>query len=76
MERFMRMAPTWLLLDSSWAYTKQSAPYIDQCSHIVAVGRLKWIPGTKMSGKDDVSWYRLHAQHVGGPRFIGHEVAA
>jgi len=73
--RFQVMAPTWLLFDSAWAYTKQSAPFIDQCSHIVAVGRLRWIPGTTMSGKDDCSWYRFHAQHTGGPRFIGREVA-
>lgn len=75
-ERFMHMAPTWILLDASWAHTKQSAPFIDQCSHIVTVGRLRWIPDTKMSGKDDCVWLRFHAQHVGGPRFIGREVAA
>lgn len=74
--RFQSIAPTWLLFDASWAYTKQSARFLDQCSHIVAVGRVKWIPGTTMTGKDDCSWYRFHAQHVGGPRFIGHEVAA
>lgn len=75
-ERFMQMAPTWILLDASWAHTKQSAPFIDQCSHIVTVGRLRWIPDTKMSGKDDCVWLRFHAQHVGGPRFIGREVKA
>ncbi|QHW26631.1 hypothetical protein GYN07_20845 [Rhizobium leguminosarum bv. viciae 248] len=74
--RFMQMAPTWLLFDADWAHTKQSAPFLDQCSHIVSVGRLKWIPGTKMTGKENCAWYRFHAQHVGGPHFIGHEVAA
>ncbi|PYE25072.1 hypothetical protein C8J32_10425 [Rhizobium sp. PP-CC-3A-592] len=74
-ERFMHIAPTWILLDAGWAYTKQSAPFIDQCSHIVAVGRLRWIPDTKMSGKDDCVWLRFHSQHVGGPRFVGREVA-
>jgi hypothetical protein len=74
--RFQAMAPTWLLFDAAWAHTKQSAPFIDQCSHIVTVGRLRWIPGTTMSGKDDCAWYRFHAQHVGGPRFIGREIAA
>lgn len=73
--RFQAMAPTWLLFDADWAHTKQAAPYIDQCSHIVSVGRLKWIPGTKMTGKENCAWYRFHAQHTGGPRFIGQEVA-
>lgn len=74
--RFQAIAPTWLLLDADWAHTKQSGPYIDQCSHIVSVGRLIWMPGTKMTGKDNCAWYRFHSQHVGGPRFIGREVAA
>lgn len=74
--RFQAMAPTWLLFDSDWSHTKQSAPFMDQCSHIVSVGRLKWIPGTKMTGKENCSWYRFHVQHVGGPKFIGREVVA
>lgn len=74
--RFQAMAPTWLLFDADWAHTKQSGPYIDQCSHIVSVGRLKWMPGTKMTGKENAAWHRFHAQHTGGPRFIGREVAS
>lgn len=75
-ERFQSIAPTWLLLDADWAHTKQSGPFMDQCSHIVSVGRLRWEPGTKQTGKDNSAWYRFHAQHVGGPRFIGREVKA
>lgn len=74
--RFQAIAPTWLLFDADWAHTKQAGPFLDQCSHIVSVGRLKWIPGTKMTGKENTAWHRFHAQHVGGPRFIGREVAA
>ena len=66
---FQRIAPTWLLFDADWAHTGQAVPFIDQCSHIVSVGRLKWIEGTKQTGKDNVAWYRFHAQHGGGPRF-------
>jgi hypothetical protein len=68
---FQAIAPTWLLFDASWPHTKQSAPYIDQCSHIVAVGRLRWIEGTNHKGKDDCCWYRFDASHKGGPKFIG-----
>lgn len=49
----------WLLLDADWAHTQQSAPYMPYCSDIVAVGRVKWIPGTKMVGKDNCCWYRF-----------------
>jgi hypothetical protein len=71
---FQKIAPTWLLFDADWCHTKQAAPYLPQCSHIVSVGRLKWIPGTKMTGKDNCCWYRFHVQHFGGPQFIGREV--
>lgn len=67
---FQRQAPTWLLFDADWAHTGQSAPYIAQCSHIVPVGRLKWIEGSKSCGKDNVAWYRFHAQHRDGPRLL------
>ncbi|MBT1154337.1 hypothetical protein J1C56_01900 [Aminobacter anthyllidis] len=68
---FQRMAPTWLLFDADWAHTGQSAPFMAQCSHIVSVGRLRWIEGTKHTGKDNVAWHRFHAQHHEGPRFVG-----
>lgn len=75
---FSGIAPTWLLFDADWAHTRQSAAYMDACSHIVTVGRLKWIPGSKFTGKDNCAWYRFDATHKGGPRFVGHpmEVAA
>lgn len=69
-ERFASIAPTWLLFDADWAYNSEISQYIDQCSHIVAVGRIKWIDGSEHTGKDNAAWYRFHDQHSGGPRFI------
>lgn len=51
------MAPTWLLFDAAWAFTKQSAPFDNRLRKVVAVGRLRWIEGTTMDGKDDCAWY-------------------
>lgn len=67
--RFMTIAPTWLLFEADWAFTRQANEFLPNCSHIVAVGRAKWVPGSKGSGKDNCAWYRFHAQHVEGPRF-------
>jgi len=66
-----KFAPTWLLFDSDWANNKHAVPYLTQCSDIVAVGRLRWIEGTTNTGKDNVSWYRFHHLHTGGPHFYG-----
>lgn len=73
---FQRLAPTWLLFDADWPHTKQCAPFIANCSHIVSVGRLIWMEGTKQTGKDNCAWYRFHAQHNEGPRFYGPQITA
>lgn len=70
---FQRLAPTWLLFDADWPHTRQSAPLIRNCSHIVSIGRLIWIEGTTQTGKDNCAWYRFHVQHHEGPRFYGRE---
>lgn len=74
--RFQAIAPTWLLFDADWAHTRQAVPFIDQCSHIVSVGRVKWIEDSPYTGKDNAAWYRFHEQHAGGPRFYAKEVQA
>ena len=51
------IAPTWLLFDADWAHTKQAAPFANRCRKIVSVGRVKWIPDSKHTGKDNCAWY-------------------
>ena len=45
-ETFRLIKPTYLLFYADWAHTKQSAPYMDYCSDIITVGRVRWIPDT------------------------------
>ena len=66
---FQNIAPTWLLLDADWKQTRQAAPYLPHCSDIVAIGRVKWIEGSKYTGKDNACWYRFDARHKAGPVF-------
>lgn len=61
---FRTLRPTWLLLDAPWGFTRQSSPFLRHCSDIVVVGRLKWIPDSKYTSKDDCCWYK----------FVDHEV--
>ena len=51
--------PAWLLFDADWPHTKQSADLMGYCSDIVPVGRVKWIPDSKYTGKDNAAWYRF-----------------
>lgn len=62
------IAPTWLLLDTDWLFTKQAAPFIPDATHVVTIGRLKWIPGSPHSGKDNCCWVRFKEGHGCGPR--------
>jgi len=66
---FQNIAPTWLLLDSDWAQTKQAAPFLPSCSDIVAIGRVKWIEGSAHCGKDNACWYKFDSRHTAGPVF-------
>lgn len=76
-ELFQGIAPTWLLFDADWSHTKQAIPFLDQCSHIVSIGRQKWIDDSKWVGKDNAAWHRFDINHEGGPRFFGQqEIAA
>jgi hypothetical protein len=59
-DRFVRDSrQAWLLFDADWCHTRQSVPYMQWCSDIVPVGRVKWIEGTNMAGKDNVAWHRF-----------------
>jgi hypothetical protein len=71
---FQRIAPTWLLLDADWMQTRQASPYLPACSDVVPIGRLKWFPESKFTGKDNYAWFRFDARHSGGSIFHGREV--
>jgi hypothetical protein len=50
-------APTWLLFDADWVHTRQAAPFLPRLRKIVSVGRVKWIPDSTMTGKDNCAWH-------------------
>jgi hypothetical protein len=66
---FQNIAPTWLLLDADWKETRQATPYRPHCSDIVAIGRVKWIEGSKHTGKDNACWYEFDSKHMICPVF-------
>jgi hypothetical protein len=70
-KHFQHIAPTWLLLEADWAQNKHAAPFLFACSHIVSVGRLKWIRDSRHSGFDNFAWYKFEAGHTAGPVFHG-----
>lgn len=61
-EHFASLRPTWLLFDSDWLQTVQAKPYMESLVATVSIGRVKWIEGSTMSGKDNCQWYLFHPE--------------
>jgi hypothetical protein len=66
--------PVWLLFDSDWAHNVQAVPFLPHCSHMVSIGRVRWMEGTKHSGKDNCCWYRFDQSHSTGPHMYGRQI--
>jgi hypothetical protein len=73
-EHFAPIKPTWFLLDANWVWTKQAKTYIDKyLTDIVTIGRVRWIPDTTMSGKDDCAWFRFSSDKDSPTRLFGRQ---
>jgi predicted nucleic acid-binding Zn ribbon protein len=64
---FQQIAPTWLLLEMDWLSTKQAAPFMVSCTSVLPIRRVKWVEGSKHTGKDNFGWYRFKGGHTSGP---------
>lgn len=72
---FSAIRPTWLLFDADWVHTKQSAPFMPWLRKVVSVGRVKWIPDSKMTGKDNCAWHLFDQRGAGPAEFYGRVAA-
>lgn len=68
---FSDQRPTWLLFDADWAHTRQATPYLPRLRKIVSVGRVKWMPDSKMTGKDNCAWHLFDKPGNQTPEFWG-----
>lgn len=73
-EHWLNISPTWLLFDADWMHTKQSAMYMTYCTKVVSVGRVKWIEGSKNTGKDNCCWYLFDAFDMRPTEFYGRKM--
>lgn len=61
-DRWAKMAPTWLLFDAGWKHSGRARLLLDRyCTDYVPTPRLKWIPGSTFTATDDCGWYRFDA---------------
>lgn len=72
-ENCRNQAPTWLLIDADWKHTIQARRHLEYCSLVVPIGRVKWIPDSPHTGKDNCAWYLFgvrRCQTVFVPRML------
>lgn len=70
-EKFRRLADTWLLFDADYMHTIQAAPFLAYCRTIVSVGRVSWM-GNGTGGMENAAWYCFQADEC-KTQFIGRE---
>jgi hypothetical protein len=70
-ENLSDQLPTWLLFDADWIHTKQSVFFLPRLKKIVSIGRVKWFPESKMTGKDNCAWYLFDKSREGSIEFVG-----
>jgi hypothetical protein len=70
-EHFSDRIPTWLLFDADWMHTKQSVQFIPRLKRVVSIGRVKWIEGSKSTGKDNCCWYLFDKPNGIPTQFFG-----
>ena len=65
------LKPTWLLFDADWMHTRQSAIFQKMLKKVVSIGRIKWIEGSKNTGKDNCCWYYFDENNKDQTKFYG-----
>ena len=70
-DHFRKIRPTWLLFDADWMHTKQSIDFMPRLKKVVSIGRVKWIEGSKSTGKDNCCWYLFDKPNDIPTQFFG-----
>ena len=70
-ENLSNQGPTWLLFDADWVHTKQAIPHLPRLRTIISVGRVRWIPDSPYTGKDNCAWHLFSRPRLNQIQFIG-----
>jgi hypothetical protein len=65
-------APAWLLMPGDWLFNLSSAPLIPRLRTVAAIGRVKWIPDSPYTSKDNCAWMLFERPSAWAQtRFVG-----
>lgn len=57
LDLWISLKPTLLLLPADMMHNIRFRPYMEKCSFVKSVGRVKWIEDSKTSGMENYAWY-------------------
>lgn len=73
MDVFISLRPTLLLLPADVMHNKRMSSYMSVCSWVKAIGRVKWVEGSKSTGMENYCWYLFDQNHTGTTTFYGRD---
>lgn len=59
--------PIWILRDTQWLFNRRSMALVARCGMVQPTRRLRWIPNTKNTAKDDSAWHFFPPGFIGAP---------
>jgi hypothetical protein len=65
---FLKIAPTWLLLEMGFATNERDALFLAACTDVIPIGRVRWIEGSKHMSMENFGWFHFQQDHRTGPR--------
>lgn len=63
------LRPTWFLIPADFMHNKRMVPYMEKCSKLVSVGRVKWFDDSKATSTDNFCWYKFEKTTVSYTEF-------
>ncbi|RUX48653.1 hypothetical protein EOA33_14910 [Mesorhizobium sp. M4A.F.Ca.ET.050.02.1.1] len=62
--------PVWILRDTPWLFNRRSSALVRRCALMQPTRRLRWIPNTKHTAKDDCAWHFFPGGQQSGPQIL------
>lgn len=63
LNRFMRICPTWLLLEADFGFNARTADMMRYCTDVVPVGHVRWFDDTENESRKHYAWFRFTIEH-------------
>jgi len=73
MKLWISLRPTALLLPADFMHNKRFAPFLNDCTDIISIGRVKWIEESKATGVENYCWYIFNKNNKEATKFYGRD---